>query len=157
MDDRSLDELTEATVRMKRLVGTLLDGLDQQRENIAGVHSRLSDARASAWSVDRLVEVTVDAYGLVVDVQLASEAFRGGPPADLARSITEAARAAADTARQQLADIVSPIVEITEELPDLPDLLPGAPSLREMRDIVESATRTAPDPDRVTERDHDRE
>ncbi|WP_280417056.1 YbaB/EbfC family nucleoid-associated protein [Nocardia carnea] len=153
MDDHDLDQLTEATAEMKRLVGTLLDGLDQQREDIPGVHERLSRSRSSAWSADRLAEVTVDAYGLVIDVRLAAEAFRSGPPAHLARSITEAARAAAEAARQQLAEIVSPITGIAEELPDLPDLLPGAPSLRDIREIVEAATRTAPDTDRTAEHD----
>ncbi|WP_051161566.1 YbaB/EbfC family nucleoid-associated protein [Nocardia brevicatena] len=157
MDDRSLDELTEATARMKRLIGALLDGLDQQREDIPGVHERLSRCRSSAWSSDRLAEVTVDAYGLVVDVRLVAGAFRGGPPAHLARSITEAARAAADAARQQLAEIISPITGIAEELPDLPDLLPGAPSLRGIREVVEAATRTAPDTDQTAERDPGKE
>ncbi|MFI5714267.1 YbaB/EbfC family nucleoid-associated protein [Nocardia sp. NPDC051750] len=157
MDDLSLDELTEATAQLKRLVGALLDGLDQQRADIPGVHERLSQARSSAWSSDQLAEVTVDAYGVVVDVRLAAEAFRAGPPAHLARSITEAARAAADAAREQLAVIVSPITELAEELPDLPDLLPGAPSLRGIREVVEAATRTAPDTDRTRKCDPGKE
>jgi hypothetical protein len=56
-----------------------------------------------------------------------------------------------------LAVIVSPITEFAEELPDLPDLLPGAPSLRGIREVVEAATRTAPDTDKTAESDPSKE
>ncbi|MBF6174205.1 YbaB/EbfC family nucleoid-associated protein [Nocardia blacklockiae] len=154
MDDRSLDDLTAATAEMKRLVSALLDGLDQQREDLPGVRDRLAAARSSAWSADRLAEVTVDAYGRVVDVRLSADAFRAGPPARLARSLTEAARAAAEAAHRRRAEILAPITGPAEILPDLPDLFPGAPGLRDIRETVESATRTT-EPDRRANSDAD--
>ncbi|MCX4095147.1 YbaB/EbfC family nucleoid-associated protein [Nocardia sp. alder85J] len=149
-------ELQAATAEMKRLVDSLLDGLDQQREDLPGVVERLSRSRSSAWSADRLAEVVVDAYGIVVEVRLASNAYQAATPGRLARSITEAARSAAALAQQQRADIVSPITETADALPDLPDLFPGAPSLRGIRDIVAAAAGTseavtAPDDESETE------
>ena len=41
--------------------------------------------------------------------------------------------------------------------PDLPDLLPGAPSLRGIREVVEAGTRTALDTDLTAERDPGKE
>ncbi|BCK56991.1 YbaB/EbfC family nucleoid-associated protein [Nocardia wallacei] len=144
MDRPDFDALSSANNEMKKLVDSLLDGLDQQRADLPGVCERLSQSRTSAWSSDKLVQVTVDAYGIVVDVQLTANAFQAGPPARLARSITEAARAAAEAAQHRRAEILAPITDTAGALPDLPDLFPGAPSLREVREIVGAAARTAP-------------
>ncbi|MQY25466.1 YbaB/EbfC family nucleoid-associated protein [Nocardia aurantia] len=141
-------ELPAATAEMKRLVGTLLDGLDQQRADLPGVVERLSRARSSAWSSDRLAEVVVDAYGIVVEVRLASNAYQVATPARLAGSITEAARSAAAEAQHRRAEITAPITGTAESLPDLPDLFPGAPSLREIRDIVTAAADPVAPPPR---------
>ncbi|WP_280368178.1 YbaB/EbfC family nucleoid-associated protein [Nocardia wallacei] len=145
MDRPDLEALSSANNEMKKLVDSLLDGLDQQRADLPGVCERLAESRTSAWSSDKLVEVTVDAYGIVVDVRLTAHAFQAGPPARLARSITEASRAAAEAAQHRRAEILAPITDTAGALPDLPDLFPGAPSLREVREIVGAAARTAPD------------
>ncbi|MFJ1461483.1 YbaB/EbfC family nucleoid-associated protein [Nocardia wallacei] len=145
MDRPDFEAMSSANNEMKKLVDSLLDGLDQQSADLPGVCERLSESRTSAWSSDKLVEVTVDAYGIVVDVQLTAHAFQAGPPARLARSITEAARAAAEAAQHRRAEILAPITDTAGALPDLPDLFPGAPSLREVREIVSAAARTAPD------------
>ncbi|WP_157172385.1 YbaB/EbfC family nucleoid-associated protein [Nocardia pneumoniae] len=130
-----------ATNEMKSRVNSLLDGLDRLRADLPGVCERLTASRSSAWSSDHLVEVTVDVYGVVVAVQLAANACGTSTPERLARSMTEAARAAAASAREQLAEIVAPLSE-AYDLPDLPDLFPGASSLREIRDVIGAAVRT---------------
>ncbi|WP_019928188.1 YbaB/EbfC family nucleoid-associated protein [Nocardia sp. BMG111209] len=139
-------ELQAAAAEMKRLTDSLLDGLDQQRADLPGVVERLSRSRSSVWSSDRLAEVVVDAYGIVVEVRLAANAYQAAPPARLAASITEAARSAALAAQQQRAEITAPLTGVVEALPDLPDLFPGAPSLREIRDIVTAAARPVATP-----------
>lgn len=142
MERPDLEESRAANYRMKRLVDSMLDGLDRQRADLPGACERLAVSRSSAWSSDQLVEVTVDAYGIVVEVELSAKAFETSTPQRLARSITEAARTAAELAQQQRAQIIAPIIETTEGLLDLPDLFPGAPSLREIRDIVGAAAQT---------------
>lgn len=134
-----------ANNELKRVVGSLLDGIDQQIADLPGVVERLSQSRTSQWSADKRVEVTVDAYGIVQKVRLADDALSGATPEKLAAAMTEAARAAAVTAQRRRAEIVAPITEAAATLPDLPDLYPGAPSLREIREVVDSAARTAPE------------
>jgi len=142
MDRPSLDDLQAATDEMKRLVDTLMDGLDQQAADIPGVCERLATSRSTVRSSDRLVEVTVDAYGAVLEVRLADNAFTNGQPKRLAVSITEAAKEAARVAELRRTEILAPLTEIGGGLPDLPDLFPGMPSLREIRQTVGQATRT---------------
>ena len=144
MEPLSLDDLQAATDEMKRLVDRLQDGLDQQAADLPGVCERLSTSRSSAWSADRLVEVTVDAYGIVLDVRLANNAFASGKPDRLAGSIKEAAMEASRAAHRRRDEILAPITETAATLPDLSDLFPGVTGLREIRDIVTAATRTRP-------------
>lgn len=139
MEEPGMEDLTTANAELKRMVNSLLDGLDDQAAAIPEVVERLSKSQSSAWSADQLVEVTVDAYGVVVDTRLAENALRSGPPERLAQSITEAARAAAQAAEKQRAQIIAPITDAAQGLPDLSDLFPGAPSLREFRDIIGAA------------------
>ncbi|MCU1640795.1 MAG: YbaB/EbfC family nucleoid-associated protein [Nocardia sp.] len=145
MEQPSLDHLQAANDEMKRLVDTLLDGLDQRAADLPGICDRLATSRSSAWSADRRVEVTVDAYGIVLDVRLADNAFEGGRPERLARSIKEAAVAAARAAHRRRDEILAPITETTAVLPDLTDLFPGMPRLPDIRRIVQAATRTRSD------------
>ncbi|MFB8006015.1 YbaB/EbfC family nucleoid-associated protein [Nocardia sp. NPDC056000] len=139
MEEPGMEDLTSANAELKRMVNSLLDGLDDQAAAIPEVVARLSTSQSSAWSADQLVEVTVDAYGVVVNTRLAENALRSGTPERLARSITEAARAAAQVAEKQRAQIIAPIADAAHGLPDLSDLFPGAPSLQEIRGIVGAA------------------
>lgn len=152
MEHPSLDDMYSANNELKRMVDSLLDGIDEQVANLPGVVERLSTSRSSQWSADRRVEVTVDAYGIVLSVRLADDALSGTTPEKLAAAMTEAAKAAAATAQRRRAEIVAPITDATVGLPDLPDLYPGAPSLREIRTIVSAAAQTSTqDPSKDTE------
>lgn len=142
MEPSSLEDLQAATDEMKRLVDRLLGGFDQQAADLPGVCERLATSQSSAWSADHLAEVTVDVYGIVLQVRLADNAFAGGKPERLAASIQEAAIAAARAAHERRGEILTPIAEAAEGLPDLPDLFPGMTSLQEIRGIVTAATRT---------------
>lgn len=101
-----------------------------QRSELADIREELSAVSAKASSSNGLVEVTVDHSGIVTDVRLQPHALRGAA-ADLGRAITEAARAAARLAHQQVSESIGTIQEIVGPMPDPDDLLPGAPSLRE--------------------------
>ncbi|MBO0856044.1 MAG: YbaB/EbfC family nucleoid-associated protein [Nocardia sp.] len=154
MTDPFPDDLAATNLELKRIVNSLLDGLDQQQADLPGVCDRLARSRSSAWSDDRTVEVTVDAYGIVVGTRLVDNAFQKTNPDRLAGSITEAARRAAATAQRRRAEITAPITDSARLLADLPELVPGAADLREIQDVIGAAARTRSDrdPDRPNSR-----
>jgi DNA-binding protein YbaB len=119
---------------------------EQQRSELADIREQLYGVHAAASSADGLVEVTVDHSGIVTDVRLEPRALCGAA-ADLGRAITEAARAAARQAHQQVSETISPIEEIVGRMPDPEDLLPGAPSLREPDATVADAPTSVVDED----------
>jgi DNA-binding protein YbaB len=114
---------------------------EQQRAQLADIRDEVSAISAKANSPDGSVEVTVDQSGIVTDVRLEPHALRGAA-ADLGRAITEAARAAARLAHQQVSESIGTIEEIVGRMPDPEELLPGAPSLRE----PDAAVTDAPSP-----------
>ncbi|MFI5714265.1 YbaB/EbfC family nucleoid-associated protein [Nocardia sp. NPDC051750] len=148
MDRSSSEEPRSAHSELTRLVDTLLDGFGEQSADLPDVAARLAAARSSASSSDRLVEVTVDAYGTVLEVRLSPQAFQANSPERLAGSVTEAARSAALAAQRRRAEIVEPVAGVAGDL-DLPDLFPGAPSLRGIRDMTESAEPGNAEPGRT--------
>lgn len=139
MDRPNYEASHSAGSELARLVDTLLDRAGEELSELPDVAAQLTVARSAARSSDRLVEVTVDAYGVVTNVSLSPDAFRANSPERLARSVVEAARSAASAAQRRRAEIVAPVTGTTGELPDLPDLFPGAPSLRGIRDIIDMA------------------
>ncbi len=131
MDRWERDGLRSANSGMRNQVEHILDALAEQRTHLSEVREKLSAVRCTAESADKLVEVTVDAGGVLVDVRFSPTAVKSTPE-QLGRSVTEAGRQAAQLARDQHAAIIAPLVAETEAIPDLPDLVPGAPSLREV-------------------------
>jgi DNA-binding protein YbaB len=123
------DGLRSANSGIRNQVDHILDALAEQRTHLAEVHDKLAAVRCTAESADKLVEVTVNAAGVLVDVRFAPAALRSTPE-QLGRSVTEAGRQAARLARDRHAAIIAPLVTEAEAVPDLPDLVPGAPSLR---------------------------
>ncbi|MEU2124124.1 YbaB/EbfC family nucleoid-associated protein [Nocardia niwae] len=129
MDRWERDGLRSANSGIRNQVDYILDALAEQRTHLAEVRDKLAAVRCTAESADKLVEVTVDAAGVLVDVRFTQAALRSTPE-QLGRSVTEAGRRAARQARDRHAAIIAPIVADAAAVPDLPDLVPGAPSLR---------------------------
>ena len=82
--------------------------------------------------------VTVDAVGIVTDVQFALSAFDCSTPDKLARSVVTVTQQAANAAQRQVEDVLAPV---RGELPDLPDVVPGAPSLKDLLPNQSSTNR----------------
>ncbi|WP_454196995.1 YbaB/EbfC family nucleoid-associated protein [Nocardia sp. Marseille-Q1738] len=131
MDRWERDGLRSANSGIRNQVDHILDALAEQRTHLTDLHEKLSAVRCTATSADGLVEVTVDAGGVLTDVRFTPAALRSTPE-QLGRSVTEAGREAARSAREQHAEIIAPIAAEAGSVPDLPDLVPGAPSLREI-------------------------
>lgn len=134
MDRWEREGLRSANFGMRNQVEQILDALAEQRERRADVQRQLDAARSTATSADGLVEVTVDSTGVLIDVRFAADAQRS-TPAQLGRSVTEAGREAARRVRERTEQILAPVVAAADAMPDLPDLVPGAPSLREPREV----------------------
>ncbi|MBF6217790.1 YbaB/EbfC family nucleoid-associated protein [Nocardia abscessus] len=134
MDRWERDGLRATNSGMRNQVDHILDALAEQRTHLKEVHEKLSALRCTAESADKLVEVTVDAAGVIVDVRFTPDALRSTPE-QLGRSVTEAGREAARRAREQHTAIIAPLTADAEAIPDLPDLVPGAPSLREVWEL----------------------
>ncbi len=113
-------------------VDSLLEVFEQQRRELADVQGRLAGMTGQAWSSDNLARVTANVAGVPVEVYLAPEAFKRSTPQKLARSVTEAAQAAARAAGEQSQQAFASIIDAAGDLPDLPDLVPGAPSIKDL-------------------------
>jgi DNA-binding protein YbaB len=113
-------------------VDSLLEVFEQQRSELAEVQGRLAEITGEAWSSDSLVRVTANVAGIPVQVHLVPEAFKRSTPEKLARSVTEAAQAAARAATAQSQRAFASVTDMAGDLPDLPDLVPGAPSIKEL-------------------------
>ncbi|GAA5043379.1 YbaB/EbfC family nucleoid-associated protein [Nocardia callitridis] len=129
MDQWERDGLLSANYGMRNQVDHIMDGVAEQRDQLAAVHAALAEVRATASSSDAAVTVTVDGSGILTGVEFAPKALQRKPE-ELAKSVTEAGQAAARAARERTESIIAPIAALTDALPDLPDLVPGAPSLR---------------------------
>ncbi|MEV0032772.1 YbaB/EbfC family nucleoid-associated protein [Nocardia sp. NPDC050793] len=122
--------------RLRREAERALTAFERQQAALPDVVAQLAALRSQASSVDGLVTVTVNAAGIVVDVQLAADAFRRSSPAKLGRSIAEAAARSAHLAQQQSAAVTEPLLAATSDLPDVSELIPGAESLRDLRESL---------------------
>jgi DNA-binding protein YbaB len=127
------DGLRCANYGIRNQVEHMMETLAQQRAQVSDVYKKLAAVRATASSADGLVTVTVDGSGVLTDVQFAQGASRKTLE-KLGQSVTEAGREAARLANEQNETITAPITTGADAMPDLPDLVPGAPSLRDLRE-----------------------
>ncbi|MFB8281106.1 YbaB/EbfC family nucleoid-associated protein [Nocardia colli] len=118
MDQWRLDGLRSIDNGLRRQVDHIWDAFEQLRERATEVRAQLAELRVRATSADGLVEVTVDARGMVTDARITVGPVRTTSAA-LQRSVIEAAQSAAARAREQSAALVQPISVAAEELPDL--------------------------------------
>lgn len=132
-------QLEARNAAMRQQVDTLLAGLDRQTAALRSAQEQVSEVTNRVTSADGLVTVTVNAAGILTDVQFAPSAFDRSTTDRLARSVVTVAQQAAATVQQQLDAVLAPV---RGDLPDLPDLFPGAPSLQDL--LPSPATRRPP-------------
>lgn len=78
----------------------LLAEVERREAELARLDEEFRTARVTARSTDRLVAVTVDVRGHVVDVELAPGAPRAHPPERLGPLIAELAARASDSLQE---------------------------------------------------------
>lgn len=122
-------QLEARNAAMRQQVNSLLEGLDRQAAALNSVQAQVAEVTGRATSADGLVTVTVNAAGIVTDVQFAPSAFDRSTPDKLARSVVAVAQQAAADAQQKVDAVLAPV---RGDLPDLPDIFPGAPALKDL-------------------------
>lgn len=132
-------QLEARNAAMRQQVDTLLAGLDRQTAALRSAQEQASEITNRATSADGLVSVTVNAAGILTDVQFAPAAFDRSTTDKLARSVVAVAQQAAATVQQK---VDAALALVRGDLPDLPDLFPGAPSLKDL--LPSPATRRPP-------------
>ena len=146
-DRRAQMEARNAAMRQQ--VNSLLAGLNRQSAALQEAQVQAAEVTGRATSADGLVTVTVNAVGIVTDVQFAPSAFDRSTPDKLARSVVTVTQQAASAAQRQVEDVLAPA---RGELPDLPDVVRGAPSLK---DLLPNMWSTSRRPQQPSEDDED--
>lgn len=131
-------QLEARNTAMRQQVNSLLAGLNRQSAALQSAQAQAAEVTGRATSADGLVTVTVNAVGIVTDVQFAPSAFDRSTPDKLARSVVTVTQQAANAAQRQVEDALAPACG---ELPDLPDVVPGAPSLKDLLSNMSSTSR----------------
>lgn len=124
---------------MRQQVDSLLAGLHRQTAALQSAQAQAAQVSGRATSADGLVTATVNAAGIVTDVQFAPNSFTRSAPDKLARGVVAVIQQAAADAQRQVDALLAPV---RGDLPDLPDVFPGAPSLKDL--LPPPATRQPP-------------
>ncbi|BCK54428.1 YbaB/EbfC family nucleoid-associated protein [Nocardia wallacei] len=156
MTDSEREAMRARNEELRIQVDSMLETYEQQRRELADLHSRLASTTGEAWSSDNLVRVVSNVSGVPLEVHLVPEAFKRSTPEKLGRSMAEAAQAAARAATEQSQQAVAPIEELAGELPDLSDIVPGAPSIKDLvRSLLPEPTPDAQAPPPLDEEEED--
>lgn len=122
-------EFEARNAALRSQVDSMLANLERQTADLKQAQAEALAKTGRATSQDGLVEVTVNAGGIVTDVKFAPAAFDRTTPEKLGRSVVQTIQQAALSAREQADAALAPF---QEGLPDLPDLFPGMPSLKDL-------------------------
>ena len=123
---------------MRQQVNSLLADLNRQSAALQKAQMQAAEVTSRATSADGLVTVTVNAVGIVTDMQFAPSAFDRSTPDKLARSVVAVTQQAASAAQRQVEDALA---LVRGELLDLPAVVPGAPSLKDLLPNQSSTNR----------------
>lgn len=140
-------QLEARNAAMRQQVDSLLDGLNRQTAALHTAQAQAAEVTGRATSADGLVTVTVNASGIVTDVEFAPSAFTRSTPDKLARSVVAVTQEAAAIAQQSVEAALAPVRANT---PDLPDVFPGAPAIKDLLPKPTPQTQTQTQPKRQT-------
>jgi DNA-binding protein YbaB len=122
-------ELEARNAALRGQVDSMLANLERQTAQLKEAQAEAMAKVGRATSQDGLVEVTVNAGGIVTAVTFAPAAFDRSTPEKLGQSVVATIQKAALSAREQADAALAPY---QEGIPDLPDLFPGMPSLKDL-------------------------
>ncbi|MFD5824955.1 YbaB/EbfC family nucleoid-associated protein [Lentzea sp. NPDC060358] len=122
-------ELEARNAALRGQVDSMLANLERQTAELKQAQTEAMAKVGRATSQDGLVEVTVNAGGIVTGVTFAPSAFDRSTPEKLGQSVVATIQQAAHQAREQADAVLAPY---QEGVPDLPDLFPGMPSIKDL-------------------------
>lgn len=122
-------ELEARNAALRGQVDQMLANLERQTAQLKEAQAEAMAKVGRATSQDGLVEVTVNAGGIVTGVTIAPAAFERSTPEKLGQSVVATIQQAALSAREQADAALAPY---QQDIPDLPDLFPGMPSLKDL-------------------------
>jgi len=91
-------------------VEDLIAGYRRSREQLGAVQRQLASVRETVTSEDGLVAVTVSATGSLIGLEIAEQAYRVLPPADLAASIVRTTAEATAKVSRAAGQVLAPVL-----------------------------------------------
>lgn len=91
-------------------VEDLIAGYRRSREQLGAVQRQLATVQETVTSDDGLVAVTVSASGVLVDLDIADNAYRQLRPAQLAATIVRTAAEAAARVTRTTSEVLAPVL-----------------------------------------------
>jgi DNA-binding protein YbaB len=89
-------------------VTELLENLKQKQARADELRRKLEEISASAAAPRNIVKVTVNARGQVTDIEFPVAGYKRMPPIELAKTIMDATREAADKATNAVRELMTP-------------------------------------------------
>ena len=126
--------------------------LSEQMADISAMQKKQAELRANGAAADDMVKVTVNAQGHLVKIEIDESYLDEHEFDELCDHITEAAKAAVQSAAGLMDDLMTTINKRRRAFPDLSDIVDGAPDLR---NLVERGLQSDTAPSPRTETDED--
>lgn len=122
----------------------LMAQAQEQLADIAAVQQRQAALTATASAADEMVQVSVNARGVVIETKIDPDYLDEFDFEDLGAYITEAAQRAAASIQQQAATLMKPLMQRRDALPSLSEIISGAPDLRDYAARIPSVSTAPP-------------
>ncbi|GAB2669520.1 YbaB/EbfC family nucleoid-associated protein [Nocardia goodfellowii] len=120
----------------------VLEEVQEQFKDIARIQQARATLTASA-TVRKLVTVTVNANGVVIDTKFGPHA-EGAGLSELAKAMTEAAQQAVTEVNKLGMELMAPVQERQARLPKLTDLLDGFAEIKPQAPVAPPVTMVPP-------------
>ena len=138
------DQLAARNAELRGTLDNLMRELKDRTDGLRDAQAAIAAMSGVASSPDGTVVVTVDSTGVLDKLELGPRAFDRVTPEQLAQTITQVTRRAAQDVRERVNAHMAPLTS-EEGVIDLPDIVPGAPSIKDIFK-VEQRDEPAPPP-----------
>lgn len=116
----------------------------EQLANIAAIQRQQAALTATASVADGMVQVSVNARGVVTETRIDHDYLDEHDVEDLGHDITDAAQQAAATVQRRASALMEPLTEHRAALPSLSEIISGATDLRDFESQVPTVSTAPP-------------
>jgi DNA-binding protein YbaB len=139
------DQLAARSAELRGTLDNLMRELKNRTDGLRDAQAEIAAMSGVASSPDGNDVVTVDSTGVLDRLDLGPRAFDRVTPDQLAQTITQVTRRAAQDVRERVNAHMAPLTSEDGVL-DLPDVVPGAPSLKDIFRVEQRAEPAPPPP-----------